>query len=230
MTSPSAPHPATANRLTGAEHTRRALVRAGLVAFGEKGFEGATTRDIAAAAGANIGSIAYHFGGKQGLRAACAVYVVDTVGAIAGSVLPAGEAAPPAGPQEARAVLGRLVETMARFVVARPEAGEIVPFVLRELAQPTSALDTIYDGLFAPIHRRLCAVWAAATGEPAEADATKLAVFTLIGQVLYFRIAGEGVRRRMGWQSVGEAEAAAVAAAARANLEAMLAARVRPPS
>ncbi|TIL50612.1 MAG: DUF1956 domain-containing protein, partial [Mesorhizobium sp.] len=57
-----------------------------------------------------------------------------------------------------------------------------------ELSHPTAALDRIYDGVFEPTHRRLCLIWEQATGEPAESEATRLTVFTLIGQVVYFRI------------------------------------------
>jgi hypothetical protein len=114
---------------------------------------------------------------------------------------------------------------MVGFIVARPEAGEIVQFVLRELTHPTAALDRIYDGVFEPTHRRLCQIWEQATGEPAESEATKLTVFTLIGQVIYFRIGREAVMRRMGWREIGDAEAAKVVAAVTGNLGAILAAR-----
>ena len=60
---------------------------------------------------------------------------------------------------------------MVAFLVARPEAGEIVQFVLRELSHPTAALDRIYAGVFEPTHKRLCRIWEEATGEPAESDA-----------------------------------------------------------
>ena len=89
--------------------------------------------------------------------------------------------------------------------MASPEAGEIVQFVLRELSHPTAALDRIYAGVFEPTHRRLCRIWEQATGEPAESEATKLTVFTLIGQVIYFRIGREAVLRRMGWREIGAA-------------------------
>ncbi|TIW31558.1 MAG: DUF1956 domain-containing protein, partial [Mesorhizobium sp.] len=114
---------------------------------------------------------------------------------------------------------------MVAFVVARPEAGEIVQFVLRELSHPTAALDRIYDGVFEPTHRRLCLVWEQATGEPAESEATRLTVFTLIGQVVYFRIGREAVMRRMGWRAIGDAEAVKIAATVTDNLGAILAAR-----
>ena len=127
-------------------------------------------------------------------------------------------------PDQAEALLRLALERMAGFVIGQPEAGAIVSFILRELDRPTAALDTVYTGVFEPVHRRFCEVWAAATGEDAESDATKIRVFTLIGQVVYFRIGREAVRRRMGWDRVGEAETAQVVEAAQANLAAILAA------
>ena len=206
------------------EQTRHALIRAALRLFGSQGFDGTSTREIAAAANANIGSIAYHFGSKEGLRAACAGFVVDTIRSVASQAF-AVESTAQADAAAAKAALDMVLERMVGFIVARPEAGEIVQFVLRELAHPTSALDTIYDGVFAPTHKRLCQVWADATGEDAESERTKITVFTMIGQVVYFRIGREAVMRRMGWTEIGPKEAAAVIAVTRDNLAAVLAAR-----
>ena len=210
-----------------ADQTRAALVHAALSLFGAKGFDGTSTREIAARANANIGSIAYHFGGKEGLRTAVADYIVKTIGDIAGTALGKLQIRSGQQPdrQTAEAQLSNVLEAMMGFIVARPEAGEIVQFVLRELSQPTTALDRIYDGVFEPTHRRLCAIWEAATGDPAESDETKLVIFTLIGQVVYFRIGREAVMRRMGWSDIGRAEASQVVAVARSNLDAILSAR-----
>ena len=212
-----------------AEQTRLALVRAGLKLFGQQGFDGTSTRQIAAAAKANIGSIAYHFGGKEGLRAAVADYIVDMIQAIASQAIGSLEvpSTETATPEAAQAQLFAALERMVAFMVARPEAGEIVQFVLRELAHPTATLDRIYTGVFEPTHRRLCLIWEQATGEPAESERTRLTVFTLIGQVIYFRIAREPVMRRMGWSDIGDAEAGKVAATAADNLAALLAIRGR---
>ncbi|MCT8998312.1 CerR family C-terminal domain-containing protein [Chelativorans intermedius] len=218
----------TTRRLSGAEHTRAALLRAGLKLFGERGFEAASTRDIAAAANANIGSIAYHFGGKEGLYAACADHIVALISEVLESALgdvKAPQAAMP--PREARAMLGQTLQAMAGFIVQRPEAGEIVQFLLRELTHPSAALDTIYAGIFEPAHKRLCILWEAATGEPAESERTKITVFTLIGQVIYFRIGRAAVLRRMGWSQIGMREAQSVMEVAGSNLAAILEARGR---
>jgi len=210
-----------------AEMTRAALVQAALKLFGRQGFDGTSTRQIAAEAQANIGSIAYHFGGKEGLRAAAADFIVETIQTVAGQALGNVQASAPgaANPEAAQALLFTALERMVGFVVASPQAGEIVQFVLRELSHPTAALDRIYDGVFEPTHRRLCQLWEQATGEPAESEATRLTVFTLIGQVIYFRIGREAVMRRMGWSDIGAAEAAKVVAATSGNLKAILAAR-----
>lgn len=210
-----------------AELTRAALVRAALKLFGRQGFDGTSTREIAAEAQANIGSIAYHFGGKEGLRAAAADFIVETIQTVAGQALGNSQAAAPPDPEAARAQLFAALERMVGFIVAQPEAGEIVQFVLRELSHPTAALDRIYDGVFEPTHRRLCLIWEQATGEPAESERTRLTVFTLIGQVIYFRIGREAVMRRMGWHDIGSAEAAKVVAVTTDNLSAILAARKR---
>lgn len=210
---------------TSSEQTRKALVGAALRLFGEKGFDGTSTRDIAAAANANIGSIAYHFGGKEGLRAACAAFIVETIQTVATQALAAESGAG----SEAGATdrLEASVRRMVGFIIARPEAGAIVQFILRELAHPTAALDTIYNGVFEPTHRRLCEFWAEATGEDAESERTKIIVFTMIGQVIYFRIGREAVMRRMGWSEIGPREADAVASVAADNLAAILAAHKR---
>ena len=51
----------------GAGATRERLVRIGGELFARHGFDGVSVREIVSRAGANLGSITYHFGGKEGL-------------------------------------------------------------------------------------------------------------------------------------------------------------------
>ena len=221
-----APEKPVASRVhpSPADQTRAALVRAALKLFGRQGFEGTSTREIAALAKANIGSIAYHFGGKEGLRSACANYIVETIGGVAGAAM-AEATGELDGPEAAQARLNTVLEAMVGFIVARPEAGEFVQFMLRELSQPSEALDIIYDGVFKPVHQRLCKIWAEASGEDAESERTRITIFTLIGQVVYFRIARAAVMRRLEWDHVGPAEAATIISVVKGNVEAILATR-----
>ena len=67
-------------RPKGADGTRKAIVEAAMRGFAEKGFAATATREIAAMAETNVASIAYHFGGKEGLRIACAEQIVELMG------------------------------------------------------------------------------------------------------------------------------------------------------
>lgn len=139
-----------------AESTRDALIAAGLHFFGHKGFAAASTREIAARAGANVAAIAYHFGGKEGLRLACA----EAVGARIARVLAALEAGePPASPAEARARLEAAVRAMTGYLVAAPEAADLAAFLLREVTEAGPGLDRLYETTIAPRHADLCRLW-----------------------------------------------------------------------
>lgn len=64
--------------LTARARIREAAVRE----FGEKGYDGATIRRIAAAAGVSSGLVRHHFGSKSELRDACDEHLVRTMQAL----------------------------------------------------------------------------------------------------------------------------------------------------
>lgn len=199
--------------------TRDKLIAAGLRLFGRYGFEGTSTRALASEAGVNIAAIAYHFGGKDGLRRACAEQVAHRVG----SAFSIAQDAPlPATPEAAMAEMETSIAGFAGMLFGQPGGADFVPFVLREIADTGEVADLLFAHLFEPRHARLCRLWAVATGQPAESDAVRLAVFTLIGQLLYFRIAQPFVTRRMGWDGIGVNETRALVATVIENLRAAI--------
>ncbi len=200
----------------GGQNTRTAIIEAAMRGFAEKGVEATSIREIAALAGSNVASISYHFGGKEGLRAACAEQIVALMGEVLAAARP--DEALPEDPQAAVRMLAALVQNMVRFLLLEPQARLVAGFMLREMAQPSSALDTIYDGLFEGVHRRVCAIWGAATGQEPETDAVRLAVFATIGQIIYFHVGRPVVLRRMDWPAIGPSEARAVADTITRNL------------
>lgn len=200
------------------EGTRLALIEAGLLLFGQQSFAATSTRQLAACANTNIGSIAYHFGGKDGLRLACAAEFARRVGAVVATVPDQTDLSP----DLARAQLRLILRRMVAFLIGGHSADAMVPFMLRELAEGGTAVDTMYLRLVEPTHRRLCALWATVTGADPESEAVRLSVFCLVGQVMYFRIGGSIVARRMGWSDIGPAEADRIAATLLRNLDALL--------
>jgi TetR/AcrR family transcriptional regulator, regulator of cefoperazone and chloramphenicol sensitivity len=208
------------NQATGGEATRRALVEAALRLFGERGYDSVSTREIAEAASANIGSIAYHFNGKAGLRLAVAEFVAE---GIATTAAPAIAAAPlPSDPAVALGALELAVERFARFLVTSREASVFAAFIIREVMQPGEIVDYLYGTLIERAHRRLCDLFAVATGREAESVEVKAAVFSMLGQILYFRIARPIVLKRMAWDDIGSAEADRLVAVFKTNLKGLI--------
>lgn len=221
----NAPSPAPSR----SDLSRAALIGAGLDLFGREGFDAVSTRTIAAAARVNIAAIAYHFGGKSGLRQACADFIVETVRGVIGPVLARFPDATidALSPAAAEAVIGDLVSAMAGFLVGQPRAEAIARFVIREQFDPSPAFETIYAGILAPTHGRVCRLFARATGQEPEAEPVRLAVFALVGQIIYFRIGRPVVLRRMGWETMGPAESARIVDLLRDQTRAAIAAHRR---
>ena len=210
------------------EGTAADLIAAGLKLFGQKGFAATSTREIAAEAGANIASIAYHFGNKDGLRLACGHEVRRRIGGTVAAVLEGPADAPPPSPDEAMMQIEAAIRAMTAFLLTERAAEDVVPFMLREVAENGANLDMLYDGMIVPAHGRFCALWAAATGNAPDSERTRLIVFSAIGQILYFRIGRPIVERRLGWAEWGTERARQTADVIVSNVRAMIERERRP--
>jgi TetR/AcrR family transcriptional regulator, regulator of cefoperazone and chloramphenicol sensitivity len=200
------------------EETRAALVAAALQLTGDKGFGATSTREIAAAAGVNVAMIAYHFGGKDGLRLACADFVGERMREIFGAVGEAGAATR----AQARAMLKDLARALIRGVVADEAARPLARFLLREMSDASPAFSRLFETALQPLHARACRLWARATGGEPESVEARLSVFAMLAQIVYFRIARAPVLMRMGWSEIGPGEAAAIETVVLAHLQAAL--------
>lgn len=198
--------------------TRDRLIEAGLLLFGQSGFEGTSTRALAQRADTNVASIAYHFGGKQGLFDACLLAVADRLSV----AWQGGTDMPPTTPGEAAAALENVLRGLVSVVVGDPQSRVMVDFVLRNVMMPVPRADRFYTVFFEARHQMLCHDWALATGRGAEDDDVRLAVFSMIGQVFYFNLARPLVERRMGWAGYGTQQATQIADTVVANLHAAL--------
>lgn len=200
------------------QDTAEKLIDAGLLLFGQQGYEATSTRALAALAQTNIASIAYHFGSKAGLHEACAR-------ALCARLETAIALPPPGAPlsqAQAVAVLEALLERLVAFVTSPPESEPGAAFLLRELSAPGPVAELLYHGFIAEKHALLCRLWGAASGQDAESETTRLSVFALIGQVAYFRVARPFVLARMGWDAIGPGQAETLLRVLRGNLHALL--------
>jgi AcrR family transcriptional regulator len=225
VTKPARPR-RVAPRERGAD-TRAQLIQAGLEDFGRLGYEGASTREIAKKAKANLAAILYHFGGKEGLHLAVAQHIAEGIGARVGPTLMA-VGAPDAvrTPQEARAGLHKLIDTFVDVMLGSAEAERWARYIVREQMQPTAAFDVIYKFLGGAV-TTATALAAAALQRPLD-DEIRLRVFTFLGQVLVFRVAQTLALRRMEWKAIGDAERTTIKRIVHSQIDAILTDAERP--
>ncbi len=161
-------------------------------AFGRHGLEGASTREIAKAAGTAMSSITYHYGGKEGLYLAAADYVAQQMGD--DSALAALDAAAASGdPAQARAAIHILLR---RFLhrLQEPRSDGWAMFIMREQMAPTEAFERIYAGPIGHTSHTLVELICVAIGAQ-DRDAARLASISLTGQVLVMKAAKATCRK-----------------------------------
>ncbi|MEQ9812642.1 MAG: CerR family C-terminal domain-containing protein [Azospirillaceae bacterium] len=215
-------HPSRRDR---GEETRQRLIVAAVRLFGERGFDGTATRELAAAAGANLAAIPYHFGGKEALYNAAADHIAGQVASHLSPQLRQVDRVLEGGRLDratARDLLYALVDGFATLVI-QPESEEWVRFVLREQMHPTAAFERIYASLIGRIAGVLVRVVATLSGEPADSDTVRLRAISVIGQILIFRVGRATVLRVLDWGDIDADGAAAIRRVLRENVDRLLA-------
>lgn len=192
--------------LDAREQTRQRLIEAGIQLFGEQGYRGTTTRQLAQSARANIGSIAYHFGNKHGLYLAAASHIADALCQrldlpASAQPIPTDAAAGPYSEQaveQAHHVLLKLFQRMVRVFAEDPDCRRWMLMVVREQARPGEAFDILYDNAFGHIQQGVSALIACITGLAEDSQRVILETHTLVGQVMFLLVGREALLRRLG--------------------------------
>lgn len=123
--------------MPSSDPTRDRILTAAEALFSERGFAGASTRDIAAAAGVNQGLIAYHFGGKDPL-------FQEVVGRGLGELRAALAAEPERG--------------LERLLTALAARGPLVRLLTHALIEPGPRRDWLTETQLAPLAADLRAI------------------------------------------------------------------------
>jgi len=192
------------------ESARQALIDAGVDLFGRLGPDGATTRDIAAAARQNVAAIPYYFGSKDGLYRAVVQFLLDRALQRNLGLIEETEALL----QDARATPAALLKALARVtrgylaILTRDDTLALARIITREQLDPTAAFDLFYVGAISRVHRCLAGLLDRYSGLDPQADpvASVLRAHLLFGSMLGFRVAGTTAMRRAGWSELGADE------------------------
>lgn len=125
------------------QETRARLLSSAVRLFTAKGFSKVTVREICGSAKANVAAINYHFGGKKGLYDEVVHAAIETMQTTTVAMREAG-----AGRPASEQLAAYVSVFLHRVVPAR--SGWIHQLMMRELADPTPALDLVLEKVLLP--------------------------------------------------------------------------------
>ena len=174
MTPPTTPLAPSRPRQARAEATRTALLDAALLEFAAHGFDGASTRSIAARAGTHQPQINYHFDSKEALWQAAVDHLFGVLEASIRSHLPAPDA--DRAPRDEFA--GR-IRALVRAVAGLPELNRIM---VREATADSDRLVWIVEHHTRPLFELVTSSWRdlRAAGLAVDVDET-VVYYSLVG-------------------------------------------------
>lgn len=188
------------------DETRQKIIDAAIYLFGERGFAGASTRDIAARAGVNAPALQYYFENKEGLYRACAESLAEEALAMFRPEL-----------EHARAMLdgecavGELIDafirlqgTVAEIMFRKGNQTDKRLFFAREQSggEPEIGSQVLRERVREPLNKVAIALFARITGTPEDDPLTVVRTFSLYGQFLIFHVARESTFSLLGWHEI----------------------------
>jgi AcrR family transcriptional regulator len=161
--------------------TRERLIEAAGRVFADRGYEHATVREICRRAKANIASVNYHFGGKDGLYAE--VFTHGALEALTAYPPDLGLGPEPTPEQELHAFI---YSFLCRFLRTEQQAGWHTKLCAREMVLPTIALDRVVDKIIRPLSERLAGIVRRILGGGASAEEARRCALSIVGQCLFY--------------------------------------------
>ncbi|KVL14113.1 CerR family C-terminal domain-containing protein [Burkholderia sp. MSMB1826] len=196
------------------DETRQRIIEAAIELFGDRGFAGASTREIAARAGVNAPALQYYFENKEGVYRAC----VETIAENGWQVF-----APAVG--HARAMLDAdasvdalidafvgLLRALSDRMFTAPKTMNQRMFFAREQGgqEPASASEILMKRMRKPLNDVSAELIARITGRPVDDPVTRLRALSLFGQITVFHIAQRSALQLLEWEAFDGERAALV--------------------
>jgi len=188
------------------EETRARIVAAALKLFGERGFEGASTRDIAASAGVNAPALQYYFDSKEGLYLACVEHIVSRVWEYMSEVVARAERALAEGAEDAALIEAfcAIQGQVAEFMFTAQDANDWRLFMARQQAGagPVTGFQIVYQRVSKRISGVTAAIVGRLLGRPAADDETLIRTMALNGQLMVFQVTRRSALTALNWDAI----------------------------
>ncbi|MFW3895208.1 CerR family C-terminal domain-containing protein [Pseudomonas bharatica] len=216
------------------EETRARLINSAMKLFADKGYSGASTRDIALEAGANAPALQYYFGNKEGVYRACVEHIVDRVREQLDDQLLIAERVLADSHSSDEALIEAYLGLLSGFITLIHDSSEATAwrqFMGREQSElgTPDTREIMNQRLHAPIRSVTACIMGRLTGLPADDERTQIRTFALNSQGLVFRVLRQQVMSALGWEHIDKPRMQAVREVlleqTRLTLQALVAAR-----
>ena len=182
------------------------IICAALKLFGERGFEAASTRDIATSASVNAPALQYYFDNKEGVYLACVEHIASRVWECLSESIARAEStiARNADDDELIEAFCTIQGQLAEFMFTSRDAAEWRLFMARLQSGegPPAGFQIIYQRVSKRISAVTSAIVGRLLGRPADDEETLIRTMTLNGQLMAFQVARRSVLTKLNWAAV----------------------------
>ena len=208
------------------EETRARIVVAALRMFGERGFEAASTRDIATVAGVNAPALQYYFDSKEGLYLACVEHIVKRVWEYLADAVAAAERAVMENKSDAELIDAycTIQEVQAHFMFTSDEAGDWRLFMARLQSGegPDAGFQCINQQVSTRMTKVLSTIVGRMLGRSPDDEETLIRTMMLSGHMHAFHSVRKSVLTKLNWDTIDANRLALLKRVIREHINALL--------
>jgi TetR/AcrR family transcriptional regulator, regulator of cefoperazone and chloramphenicol sensitivity len=169
--------------------TEKRLLEAAGEIFAERGYRAATVRQICEKARANTAAVNYHFGDKEGLYIA----VLRSVHRASMEKYPPNLTVSPATTPDQK--LRAYVRSLLLRILDEGRPGWHTKIMMREMLEPTRALDMLVEEGARPLHQELSSIVRELLGPAVHDELVRLSALSVVSQCVYYRRARPVITR-----------------------------------
>ena len=191
---------------TRGEETRARIIVAAMRLFGEKGYEGASTRDIATAAGVNAPALQYYFDNKEGVLRACIEYIADRAWETLSEVVIEAERLIAEGADDESLIEAycdiQLRASEFKFKAADQDDWRL--FMARQQAglDPDIGFEAVFRSISVRTFSVAATIVGRLIGRPADDEEVRIRAVALSGQFQVFHVCRRMALRLLDWDEI----------------------------
>jgi AcrR family transcriptional regulator len=191
---------------TRGEETRARIIAAAMRLFGEKGYEGASTRDIAAAAAVNAPALQYYFDNKEGVLRACIEFIAERAWeSLSEPVIEAEHLIAQGADDDTLIEAYCDIQTRgSEFKFKAADQDDWRLFMARQQAglDPDIGFEAVFQRISVRIFAVLTAIIGRLTGRPADDEEVRVRVVAMSGQFQVFHVCRRMALRQLDWDEI----------------------------